>query len=400
MESILNYSANVLIKPSPRNTINVNSVEKELDFIKANILNNEVVTFIVKIVYQDIRDPLCREVYDQIKNNPFEILTPGLLLDVLKCLLASPDTRNVKDIYDLINIVFDKHYNEVEKNLHNFYILNEIYDIFHQFYPAMAKAVRPRIDEYKHSIQHLLPQPQPKPKPHPPKPIIKNIKTIYTNNQNVHDSTIIQSSLKAMKYIISLYASHDKDSVATIFNHLNLTHLNNLQNRMSRSNVNGVYLDLILQAIWCFICEHEHKDEIKNILKEELIIGNNYCTSGLACRMINAIQGFFNEEDHPSMVIKVEDFSRQKSMINAMVQKMCEEKGIDPVYDKLIFIEELQTVIKNNAVELLIENQTIDQLITTAMKIYNLDGEEEKKEEKKEEPEEESDDDMGFGLFD
>ena len=51
-------------------------------------------------------------------------------------------------------------------------------------------------------------------------------------------------------------------------------------------------LQTILMQVWMYIREHEHKDEMKKRLIEELVDMAGKCSTGFAFRIINVLSGF------------------------------------------------------------------------------------------------------------
>lgn len=147
----------------------------------------------------------------------------------------------------------------------------------------------------------------------------------------------------------------------------------------------GTLMDMdlheILNAVWKFIQQHEHKIEMLKRLREELDDSAGICCSGLAARLINSIQGFFDEIKHPSLKIKINIDDEMKSKINRLVSQTAITQQIDPLYDsdkfKLLVMEIVEThsdsIINEFTSEDIIKNGiNRENILHLAFEMYQL----------------------------
>ncbi len=132
--------------------------------------------------------------------------------------------------------------------------------------------------------------------------------TIYTNLQNVHDTSINNSIIKILRSLISTVTTtrncneiyecilskyskennekEDKQQIIT----------KSLQRIIiDTAKYEGLSMSDILLLVWEKICTSEHKDELQNRLFDELYDMYKTCSSGHMSRIINVLSGFFTD---------------------------------------------------------------------------------------------------------
>lgn len=128
----------------------------------------------------------------------------------------------------------------------------------------------------------------------------------------------------------------------------------------------GTLLDMdlyeILNATWKFIQRSEYKIEMLKRLHEELDDSSGICCSGIAARLVNSIQGFFDETKYSSLKIKININDEMKAKINKIISDYAQKQDIDPLYDKDKFKQLIDDVIKARSREIMDEFSSEDIL--------------------------------------
>jgi len=185
---------------------------------------------------------------------------------------------------------------------------------------------------------------------------IKNERTIYDDSQNVHDEKVNKSVLRAACKLIEIHEETEFDeekvknelikmsplsakSVTKVFERIEIDTA-----RFTHNN-NNFNLYLVFANLWKFIVRHEHKDELKIRLLEEIISMALYCSTGHLARFANVIQGYTED---PDLCITISDFSQIKAVISNILQKMLETAPVN-VLDSMI--DEDQTIFINFIIE-------------------------------------------------
>lgn len=138
-------------------------------------------------------------------------------------------------------------------------------------------------------------------------PILGQQQTTGEQRQNVHNSDIQDSFSKSVLNIMKSELPINKNYLSNmtyyylfdgfnIFNNLRfITHVKNqceTQDIVSRC---GVKYGEIFERIWTISEYHEHKTEIRKILREEITSGIQMCFTGRVTRLVNTLTGFIED---------------------------------------------------------------------------------------------------------
>lgn len=168
------------------------------------------------------------------------------------------------------------------------------------------------------------------------------------------------------RYSTAIYVNHDqKDDLEipklsnTIDKHAivndilnNKLNINwdNVSDILPRRLVNDRIKDITFFEILTAIIKFAKGDEnIHKRLREELIDGSHECTTGLATRMVNSIQGFFSEEEHPLLSLKISNVDRLKLKLPSVIEGISRSYNIDVICDRDIFKEKVLDHVDKNA---------------------------------------------------
>ena len=147
-----------------------------------------------------------------------------------------------------------------------------------------------------------------------------NKRTVYDDSQNVHDTRINKSVLKAACKLIEIYSQVEfnedlvknelismspvsEEAVKKVFGRIEID-----TSRFSYKE-NSFSLYILFSNLWRYICLHEHKNELKVRLLEEIISMSLYCSTGHLSRFVNVIQGY---TDDPDLCIRISSFDQIK----------------------------------------------------------------------------------------
>lgn len=179
----------------------------------------------------------------------------------------------------------------------------------------------------------------------------KVMRTIYDNAQNVHSESIEDSAISILEIIsdschkITTTFDDVRNSILSIIekDDYDKTKREKIEMALTRIYLDrGVYgkfnitLIGILCRVWNFIITHEHSEEMKNRLIDELYDASDVCSTGYAFRILNTLSGFTDF----SIKISFEDqiVSNLQGRLNARIRmikdtnymyKIIEEMTID-----------------------------------------------------------------------
>jgi len=126
----------------------------------------------------------------------------------------------------------------------------------------------------------------------------KNIRTLYDNSQNVHTKEVEDSVKEALEFLQSLdslsykrFTMEDVEKEIVSNEKIQVSLNRIIMDRALYSKYNCTLSNILLQ-IWSYIVGHEHKEEMKRRLAEELEEMSGTCSSGFASRLVNTISGF------------------------------------------------------------------------------------------------------------
>lgn len=128
------------------------------------------------------------------------------------------------------------------------------------------------------------------------------IKTLYNNAQNVHTKDIEESVKKGLEYLQNFKVKEGltqekiEQDILKLCNDENRHRITLALNRISLDR--ALYssfsctLSHILLQVWSFITGHEHEEEMKKRLLEELNDTADTCSSGFVSRLVNTLSNF------------------------------------------------------------------------------------------------------------
>ena len=176
---------------------------------------------------------------------------------------------------------------------------------------------------------------------------IKNERTVYDDSQNVHDTKVNKSVLKAACRLIEIHSETEFDdegvknelikmsplSAESVIKVLERIEIDT--SRFAYDN-NRFSLYAVFANLWRFICLHKHEKELKIRLLEEIISMALYCSTGHLSRFINVIQGYTED---PDLCIRISDFDQIKAVVSNMLQKVLMNAPED-VMDSMIDVDQ------------------------------------------------------------
>lgn len=175
----------------------------------------------------------------------------------------------------------------------------------------------------------------------------KEIKTVYEDSQNSHNSSINKSVLEIAFSLCDKYFSFlTDDSFDNIMNFLfekfpnkseilietsefiksNTSRFSNYEIEKKEKFIN---LKQVFIAVWLWITENKYFDELQNRFIEELEEMSDYCSTGHLTRLINIIQGFVETDSLKIKISMKEQCDSVIKMYLTSVLSECENEKIN-----------------------------------------------------------------------
>jgi hypothetical protein len=126
----------------------------------------------------------------------------------------------------------------------------------------------------------------------------ENDQGIYNDTQSVHNHNVQECIRQSINYVMSQKPTlDDKQLTEFITNNkiLNKTSKQLLFEYMENKDIHtviGITFEELLLNVMSLIINHEHKDEILNILKDEMQESNCKCFTGRMSRLVNCLNGY------------------------------------------------------------------------------------------------------------
>lgn len=178
-------------------------------------------------------------------------------------------------------------------------------------------------------------------------PVKIDINTVvYTNNQNVHNSSIQNSVNRSVNYIIN-YTSKNRigynnndfiENIKSIFvnnirrknklfylipKHFLLGFIVPIESWCNETTIHsshGITYKTLLKKVWEIIQDHEYRTELEMILCEELNDSKGLCFTGRFTRTINSLNGFIEQ-----VSVGISDKEQMQNQIAAIINKCRKE---------------------------------------------------------------------------
>lgn len=177
----------------------------------------------------------------------------------------------------------------------------------------------------------------------------KKIKTVYSDSQNVHNSGINSSVLKATKYLINMFRDILDSGLKTeILENIRINLLSRFPEKIELLNHNIDYIKNSIAvfgyqaeitmidtfiSVYLWIERQEQKEDLYNRLLEEIKEMDKLCTTGHLSRLINVIQGFTTDEN---LCVRISDKDQCISVVKQYLTKELMDCKDDLVLDGMI----------------------------------------------------------------
>jgi|UniRef100_A0A6C0D189 hypothetical protein len=173
----------------------------------------------------------------------------------------------------------------------------------------------------------------------------KNIdKTIYSDRQNVHASSINNTVKNAAKLLVDKYYNNIyniEDIKKLLIEKYNNDSISKVLDRISGDIANfniNISLRQVFISLWNWIhITHDLQEisELERILVDEITDMNEMCASGHLSRLINVTQGFTDE-----FIINISNMDQCNAVIRYYLNKRLEECTDEKVIDGMITRDE------------------------------------------------------------
>jgi hypothetical protein len=210
-------------------------------------------------------------------------------------------------------------------------------------------------------------------------PIAKATPAVYKDKQNVHNTTINQTVLRASKELISRYGHIFNISVDTIHqnqgtqshkdmclwniqqafisNHINQAEIIEESFKYIKNAVGTFGIDISLQdvllCLFMWIQDQPSKNDIELRLLEELKEMKGMCSTGHLARLINVMQGFTDDE---KLCIRIHEKEQYKYAVETYLTKELQNCTNEEVLDGMteetdVFKKFIHTKIKEKLLD-------------------------------------------------
>ena len=408
--NIVYQNVNKFILKKFNNKSNLNQINDIVtDSYKFNELLDKITLIVSRILFKVIEDPLTKILIGQyiIKktDNNKEIDDIYLyFINISKNTRLSVDIR--MNAIDILNLSNNKKYTEVSKSLlqtvrnNNNNSNNNTTVTFNNNLNRISNIVKNKPINNVININNRIPiqtNIQNRPQllvdrdgttyPIPPdinvpplqtRPIMevkKPERSIYDDSQNVHNTTINQSTLNTASELINRYDPQNRRVDFVYYKTKSLEELppeqiEKVEKSIHRINTDtstfgkGFTLYIIYQSLLNLIERHSQKNDLNERLLDELIDMSGKCSTGHLSRLINVLQGFETDlQVKVKININDEIYAKIKHLIEQAV--INDEKMDDIMEDmlsenKTIYISFVKKVINDNIFEIVKEYDNVN----------------------------------------
>lgn len=172
---------------------------------------------------------------------------------------------------------------------------------------------------------------------------LENIKTIYDDHQNVHDSCINNSVWKNIEILQKQYQGVIAQLPELKFNESQKNALRRIKTDQTLFQRDTIQITLteVLNCVVAYILEQTNQDELWTRFCQELDEMAGTCSSGHLARLVNVLVGF-----HPDIQIEISNYDRVKSAFQQWMQSKATK---DEHFETIIYQsnDELYKILKS-----------------------------------------------------
>lgn len=198
---------------------------------------------------------------------------------------------------------------------------------------------------------------------------------IYENSQNVHASSVQNSVNKSLDYILNYNPNRVQsgDIVDNIRNAMkkkkkwyhyiipsslyDMSYLDTWCKDTTIHSIHGITYKQLLERVWWIIQDHQSKEAMIEVLREELEASKYVCFTGRFSRTLNALSGFVEE-------VQI-GISKQEQMQNQIAMAIKKARSRHPKDNEAYVIlakEEVSSILAEFAVPLLEKEAWLDAI--------------------------------------
>ena len=195
----------------------------------------------------------------------------------------------------------------------------------------------------------------------PPNKLKKPERSVYEDGQNVHNSTINDTTLNTALELISNYSPNNTIEFVD-YNFLPEEYIKKINISIHRLSTDtsifrhNITLYKLYKSLLCFIEQHKDKNDLYKRLREELIDMSGKCATGHLSRLVNVLQGFETDLSN-KVILKIDDevYAKIKHIIEKEIQ---ENENMDDIMDdmlsddKVIYLNFIKNVINKHLNEI------------------------------------------------
>ena len=200
-------------------------------------------------------------------------------------------------------------------------------------------------------------------------------RSIYDDSQNVHNTTINQSTLNTASELINRYDTQNRRIDFVYYKRKSLDELPPEQIEKVEKSIHRINTDTstfgkdftlytIYQSLLNLIDRHPQKNDLNERLLDELIDMSGKCSTGHLSRLINVLQGFETDlQVKVKININDEIYAKIKHLIE---QAVINDDKMDEIMEdmlsenKIIYINFVKKVINDNIIEIVKEYDNVN----------------------------------------
>lgn len=293
-------------------------------------------------------------------------------IEVSKSLLQSVRSNN--NISNNTSVVFNNNLNRIANNTKNKPI-NTVNNNLNQNVQTVRQSQPRLLVDMDGTTYPIPPDINVPPLQIRPIDVKKPERSIYDDSQNVHNTTINQSTLNTASELINKYEPQNikLDYVyykTKSFENLPPEQIEKVEKSIHRINTDtstfgkGFTLYTIYQSLLNLIDNHPQKNDLNERLLDELIDMSGKCSTGHLSRLINVLQGFETDlQVKVKININDEVYAKIKHLIE---QSVINDDKMDEIMEdmlsenKTIYINFVKKVINDNIFEIVKEYENVN----------------------------------------
>ena len=174
-----------------------------------------------------------------------------------------------------------------------------------------------------------------------------NIETVYTNDENSMSNYIQNNCIKIIQNLVLIMSKDNRNIlIAHVLKDLDIKNTDIFD--LLEAKYYKLTIAELINLVWKFISLLNNFENAKLSLRESIITGCDVCVTGMATRIINSIQGYFDENVYPELVLKIKPEDEIIVKLSYIITRELIRKQLDPLYDTERAKNLVENVIDDN----------------------------------------------------